>query len=51
MLWLEDASMDASRRAAAALRNATAMLTTSSQGSSVPLHSYAASPTIEKEQF
>jgi hypothetical protein len=30
---------------------ATAMLTTISQDASAPLHTYAASPTIEKEPF
>jgi hypothetical protein len=58
MLWLEETSTDASRRAAAALRTMrwkdrmTAMLTTSDQGASAPLHTFVASSIpIEKEEF
>jgi hypothetical protein len=50
LLWLEDTSMDESRRAAAALRNQTAMLTNRFQGAEAPLHTFAVPSTpIEKE--
>jgi hypothetical protein len=40
LLWLDDPSSDESRRAAAALRHTTAMLTNEIHGASAPLHPF-----------
>jgi osmoprotectant transport system substrate-binding protein len=46
LLWLEGPSTDESRRAAAALRPTTAMLTNTIYGALAPLHLYVATPNV-----